>query len=212
MIRPTVVLGTLLFSTFVLNGSPFANGNFETGTGACITATSFITLNSGTNCISNWSVSLGSIEYIHNYWQADDGTHSLDLNGAVRGAVQQTFDTVANSRYQVSFGMASNIDGGPVIKSLTVSAAGQFQIFTFNGTGKTHANMGWVTDNFFFIANSASTTLSFTSNVLLGGFGPALDAVSVAAAPIPEPASAGLLAAGVAFLMLGRRSLRRLLS
>jgi choice-of-anchor C domain-containing protein len=206
MCHPLAVTTLLLFSTaFILSAGPFVNGSFELGTGLCFTATGFTNVTSANDCITGWSIPLGNIDYIHNLWQAANGTHSLDLNGTAPGAVQQTFDTINNLQYLVSFSMAANTGGLPVLKQLTVDAAGQSQVFTFSRVGHSNASMGWVTDTFRFIAHSSSTTLTFTSNTP-GAAGPALDAVSVVA---PEPGSTGLLISGVALLILWRRSLRR---
>ena len=116
------------------------------------------------------------------------------------GGIQQTFDTVIGTIYTVSFDLAGNPAGSPRIKNVDVSATGGVTTnYTFDTSGKSFSNMGWVTHNYSFTATSTSTTLSFTS---LDGtpFGPALDNVRVATA-VPVPA--GMLLALTGLPMVG---------
>ena len=48
------------------------------------------------------------------YWQAAQGTKSIDLDGAenTAGAISQTFDTVVNGTYVVTFSMSGNPGAG----------------------------------------------------------------------------------------------------
>ena len=54
--------------------------------------------------------------------------------------------------------------------------------------------MGWTLETFFFVATSASTTLTFTS-LEDNPYGPALDNVIVQ--DVPEPASLAVLGLGL---------------
>jgi choice-of-anchor C domain-containing protein len=211
--RIPVVFATLLLSTaFILSASPFSNGSFETsGPGCDPVPGAFNTFAAGNPCINGWSISGGNIDYINGFWTAADGTHSLDMNGDTGpgSAVQQMFDTISGAQYLVSFSLAGN-PGGVTIKTLHVDAAGQSANYNFDITGRSLTNMGWTTEAFNFTANSSSTLLTFTSTTVDPAQGPALDNVSVTAlGTVPEPASTGLLAAGVALIILGRGSLRR---
>jgi hypothetical protein len=85
---------------------------------------------------------------------------------------------------------------------MRVSAGGNSADFSFDITGKSTTNMGWLSKSWDFTANSTTTTLEFIS--LTNSFdGPALDNVSVIAlspppTSIPEPSSVlGLLSLGV---------------
>ncbi len=63
---------------------------------------------------------------------------------------------------------------------MRVAAAGQFADFSFDVTGKSAGNMGWVTDTWEFIANSNSTTIEFDTLVSSSSvYGPMLDLVDV---------------------------------
>jgi choice-of-anchor C domain-containing protein len=140
-------------------------------------------LSNGSTTLTNWVVT-NEIDYLGSYWSASNGSRSLDLNGSSAGGIQQTFTTTIGATYNVSFDLAGNPDNA-ILKQLEVSAGSYSQNFSFDNSGKSTTNMGWLTKNFSFVANSSSTTLQFSS--LIGGsWGPALDNVIVSSA-VPEP-------------------------
>lgn len=191
-----LILATSIFisASFALTAAPFTNGSFETGPDPGV----FTTLPSGSTAITGWVVGGNGVDYIGSYWQAANGSRSLDLNATDTGSISQTFDTILNMPYMVTFSLAGNPSGAPTVKALTVSAAGTTTPYTFDTTGATTTAMNWSSRTFNFVANSTSTTLTFSSTVA-GSFGPALDNVAVAAA-IPEPGTSALLLSG---LLLG---------
>jgi len=206
----TILVTFLLCSaTCVMNASIIVNGGFETNGGSGCDSVSFTTLPAGSNCLTPWVIGGAGIDYINNYWQAAEGTHSLDLNALDTGSVAQTFATIAGQGYIVSFALAGNPTGAPAVKSVSVGVGGPTTLYSFDTTGKTLTSMGWVTDTFAFTASGTSTTLTFTS-LVQGPFGPALDNVTIADAAVPEPASAGLFLVG-AMLILASSLLPRTL-
>jgi choice-of-anchor C domain-containing protein len=156
------------------------NGSFENsslGSGFLLE-----NLSNGSTAINDWTVTNGSVDYVNAYWQNSNGSFSLDLSGSQAGSIAQTFVTQPGNQYSVSFDLAGNVQDGPTVKTLRLSAGGSSQDFTFDVTGKTFANMGWLSKTFGFVASSNSTTLSFASldNTTTG---PALDNVVVTAVP-----------------------------
>ncbi|WP_419807938.1 choice-of-anchor C family protein [Sphingomonas sp.] len=171
----------------------FANGSFEDGAAPG----SFTTLNGGSTVITGWTVTGNSVDYIGDYWNADTGSRSIDLNGNGQGGIQQTFSTIAGRSYTVGFSLAGNPDGAPATKTVSTIASdgGASQIYTFDSSGSTRSNMGWLPYTYSFLASGGSTTLSFASGDT-GSYGAALDSVSVSLSAVPEPATWALMILG----------------
>jgi choice-of-anchor C domain-containing protein len=183
----------------------FTNGSFENGVDP---GGAFVTLGNGSTGITGWVVGGDSVDYIGGYWQAEDGSRSVDLSGNANGSVSQTFDTLAGHSYAVNFFLAGNPDGGPAAKVAISSADGsQLQTNTFTVTGSdSHSSMGWQAYTYNFTAATNSTTLSFASATGTA-YGPALDNVSVAG--VPEPASWAMMLLGFGGLGAVLRRQRR---
>ena len=191
-IASSVFAVSALIVTPVQAANLIQNGSFETAT---VNPGSFLQLDAVSTAITGWTVSQGTIDYIGTAWQASEGARSLDLQGLASGGIQQTFNTTIGETYRVTFDLAGNPFGGSAIKEMRVSAGGSSADFSFNTTGKSNSNMGWLSKSWDFTANSTTTTLEFIG-LGSGTNGPALDNVSVIA--VPEPSSMlGLLGLGV---------------
>lgn len=154
------------------------NGSFELGADPG----SFTTLNPGSTNITGWTIT-GQIDYIGSYWQASDGSRSIDLSGNAAGGIAQVIGTNPGTTYYVTFDMAGNPDGLPTDKTLLVEAEGiGSQSFGFDTNGWSKTNMGWQTKQFSFVATGSATTLKFTSTTETA-YGPAIDNISVVPAP-----------------------------
>jgi len=186
------------------HASLLQNGSFELGTDPNLSGNGFTTLAAGSTAITGWTVgNVGSIDYIGSYWQAAQGSRSLDLSGDGPGSIFQTINVVPGQTYRVTFEVAGNTDNGPDLKTLITTTGATFQ---FSVAGNSHSNMGWVLKSFDFTASGPTETLTFQSTTD-GPWGPALDNVSVAAVPEPSTWAMMLLGfMGVGFLAYRRRA------
>jgi choice-of-anchor C domain-containing protein len=153
------------------------NGSFEQGPWLG----TYLPLDSGSTLINGWVVSRGQLDLVV-YWQAYDGSRSIDLNGTPgRGGIRQTFSTVNGATYRASFALAGNPEGiSTPIMRMGVSAAGLSTEFSFDITGKSITNMGWQIKSWTFVAAGSSTTLEFYSLMSpYSRYGPVIDYVAV---------------------------------
>ena len=191
-------------------GNLLVNGDFETvPIGLPVSLDGVTPIPGGSTALPGWTATGGSVDHLRgNYWQNASGACSMDLDGnQAIGGLTQSFATNIGETYQVVFSLAGNPDpSNELIKKLRVTAASLSIDYTFDITGKTHANMGWIQESFTFNATSSLSTLAFTSMDLdLEGRGPAIDNVSVVST-VPEPGLGILLV--VCVLAAARRRLR----
>lgn len=179
------------------SGELIHNGGFESAGGF---SGGFETIASG---LDGWTIG-GTVDLINTYWTPASGNYSLDLNGGGAGSISQSFATVVGQTYNVSFSLAGNpVGGGEKFFYASVTAPVSY---TFDTTGRTLADMGWVRKGFSFVATSNISTLSFVGDPYHSYYGAALDDISVMAA-VPEPGTYGMLLAGLA--MVGGLARRR---
>lgn len=177
------LVAMLGFAT-IAQASLIENGSFEVGISP--PSGGYRTLSAPNTNISGWTVSSGNLDWIRTYWNASDGALSLDLVGTVAGKIEQTFSTNIGEQYAVTFDMAGNPVTYKGTTQLRVEAADQHADFSFNNSGMTTSNMGWVTNSWLFTAVDTTTTLSFMSLGNYNRSGPTLDKVNVTAI-IHEP-------------------------
>lgn len=175
-----VLCGTATFAATPARagtGTQFSDGSFET---PVVAPGTFQRLFAGQS-IGPWTVTAGNVDLSgKGFWQTADGAQSLDLDGAQNGAVSQTFSTIPLFAYEVSFALAGNPVSGPAIKTGQALINGQVvKDFSFDTTGKSETNMGYVTEELTFLATGKSTTLTFASTTTPSGFGPVIDNVEV---------------------------------
>ncbi|GFO57764.1 hypothetical protein GMST_00890 [Geomonas silvestris] len=89
-------------------------------------------------------------------------------------------------------------------------------VLSFDQTGNTKSDMGWITNSFEFMAQYETTRIIFddVTNILTNlreAWGAALDNVTVQRVPepVPEPATFALFGAGFLGLFFTRRTERR---
>ncbi|WP_371780338.1 choice-of-anchor C family protein [Streptosporangium subroseum] len=157
---------------------PVGNGGFETPptTGQAFQDTG--------SSLGAWKVTAGSVDLIGvgGPLLPAKGKQSLDLTGYRPGTIEQTIPTTAGRCYTVSFALAGNTFGPPVVKAgyarVTQGPLTVQKNFTFDITGKTPLNMGYVRERLHFCAEGPEATLSLVSTTN-GAYGPAIDDVTV---------------------------------
>jgi choice-of-anchor C domain-containing protein len=115
---------------------------------------------------SGWHV-IGSIDIVASgFWPAAHGDQSVDLNGASAGGIWRSVRTQPGHRYDLSFQFAGNPDtvcGPQGIKTLVLSAGDTTRTFTFDTTGHTLQDIGWVSRHVHFTATGSKTQIVFRS-------------------------------------------------
>lgn len=155
------------------------NGGFEYGPGAPFGT--FVTLSKGDTSLSGWSITRGSVDVKHGYFQVIEGKYDLDLSGNEAGAIEQYLNTTAGTTYTLSFLLAGNPDQnsiGNTVHTVRVTTGDDENRFVFNSANQTRTNMGWVTKTVTFTAKTTRTLLRFDS-VENTPCGVVLDRVSV---------------------------------
>ena len=153
-------------------GVTIVNGDFEETT--VDPGGFYVVLPGGSTAITGWTVTGAAIEQIGTFWQASSGLRSIDLSGSDRRRHR------ADLRHRRWASRTGSRSTSRAIRTRrrrsrrsTSAPPGRSQDFTFDTTGKTRANMGYIPMTFDFTAASASTTLAFTSlDRLLRGAGP----------------------------------------
>lgn len=153
-----------------------------------------------------WSVTTNNVDIVSQLsgpfpGAAYQGTQYLDLVGyGSTGGVSQTFGTVAGRTYNLFFAFSNNPGSLP-------SASADFSVFgtqsllsgSVSHGGATPSALNWATLSRSFIADSTSTTLTFTNTVGGANGGVFLDGVSVSSA-VPEPSTWAMMLIGFAGL------------
>jgi hypothetical protein len=187
------------------------NPGFELGT-LVNDGNATMTLNAGSTTITGWTVTGDQLSWIQagNPFglTAQDGSRFLDLTAYVTGApfggVTQSIATAAGLQYLLTFYIGSYTQrwGGPPV-SIQASAAGTTQNFSVT-TASTAST--WTPFSMTFIATGTTTSVTLTGSAGVEYIG--LDNVSVdqvGGAAVPEPATYGLFALGLATLALYRK-------
>ncbi len=226
MFSKIVVAAALLVSASAANATNIImNGGFESpqiSDPCCTTAP-------GNGTVAPWTVGLnGNVNVVNGYYGsqgvdmnaapnlAKEGTQYLDLIGeGGAGSISQSFSTVLDQVYTLTFSYSHNIFGGPSDPAPLFSA--NFSVNGSSGTlldgsvshsSGTTSDLDWKTYTGSFAGTGAVETLNFTNtSPTTGNAGIFLDAISVSAAP--EPATWMMMIGGFGVAGVAMRRRRR---
>lgn len=123
----------------------------------------------GTVFAPYWKVSKRNIDFNGTTFWDMDGYCSIDLDGNNAGGVTTSaFPTKPGASYTVSFLLSGNGGQGkgnpPVVKTMVITAASQFQTFIWDTSNDNDVEHGKSTkESWVFEARRDTTTLKFTS-------------------------------------------------
>lgn len=161
----------------------------------------------GTSFSSSWTVTTNNVDIVSGAItgsQAYSGSQYLDLVGTgTTGGISQTFATTVGTTYTLTFAYANN-PWSTTTASASVSVVGsngpEFYDTVTHDTSTTADGLFWTLFTATFVADSTTSTLSFTNLVGAENGGVLLDDVSVVDPPsaVPEPATWVMMLAGFA--------------
>ena len=101
--------GWLLLAS-VAQANLITNGGFELPPGVY----PYMVFDTGLR-LPGWTVENGTVEIVGSYWQAAEGSQSLDLNGIFEeiGTIYQDVATVPGEHYKIRFAYSGNPECGP---------------------------------------------------------------------------------------------------
>ena len=132
---------------------------------------------------------------------AQDGNNFIELDGYENDRITSGFATTVGKQYEITFWYA-NRDGA-------AAATEGFAATVFSGTVTTASlvgnapTSGWIQEKLFFTANSPISIFTIAATGNSDGYGTSFD--NFQAMAVPEPATLGLFAAGLAVLGLSQR-------
>ncbi|MDP9124603.1 MAG: PEP-CTERM sorting domain-containing protein [Pseudomonadota bacterium] len=149
----------------------------------------------------------------NNAGTAEDGHNFIELDGYENDKISQSFTTVVGKDYEITFFYADRPDVTSTFLqgTKTVQGSGGFAYTLTGAPVTTYAGAFgafWHEAVIDFTAASTSTTFSIWAVGKSDGYGTSFDDFS-AAAVVPEPATLGLFAAGLAVLGLSSRRRRQ---
>ena len=129
--------------------------------------------------LPGWTV-VESVEITGSYWDACDGTQSLDLDGRSPGTIFQDINTVPGQIYELGFCVSGNFAGGDPIKRVHIQwDSSTVDILEVDTGGISARNMAWQKKTYRVSATTAVTRVTFQSATPSGRWGVVLDNISV---------------------------------
>jgi len=177
------------------------NGTFSHVTDLTVPANGYVVVDAGSDAINNWDVGKVSVDVVHGAYNAING-NSIDMIGTPGpGEISQKIHGLqADTSYMLTFDLARNPNASAA--AVTVSFLGQSQTFTAP-SGNSAMLETWTISSAALSGNTSKLKF-FSVNDGDSYSGAIIDNVSVVAS-VPEPATYGMLLAGLGLLGWIRR-------
>ena len=184
------------------------DGSFESIAQAAGTWNTYTSVPGWTVTKANGSATSTGLEVRNNVaGTAEDGKNFIELDGYENDAIKQSFTTVVGHEYEVSFWFADR--AGVAASSLgflaNVTSGASSSGTGFGAIGDNGA--AWHLITLDFTAGSTTSVFSIKGTGTSDSLGTSFDNFSVFA--VPEPATMGLFAAGLAIVGLSARRRRQ---
>ena len=159
--------------------------------------------------LTGWTSGANGIELRdHVAGNAQDGSNYIELDTRSNSWLSQSFATVANAVYTLSFYYSNRTNTAVATNGISFDLGGGAVGAPGLAVNNSSDNQ-WHLVNYNFTATGASTTLTFAALGSSDSYGSSLDNVKVTAA-IPEPQTYALMLAGIgAVWFMARRRNRR---
>jgi hypothetical protein len=189
-------------------GNLFVDGSFESIVQASGTWNTYTSVPGWTVTKANGQPTSTGLEIRDNIaGTAQAGHNFIELDGYENDMIKQSFATTVGKEYEISFWFADRAGVAPGSEGFfaTVKSGGSNASTGFGAIGDNGAAWHLVTMD--FVAQNATSVFSISATGQSDGYGTSFD--NFQAAAVPEPASLGLFAAGVAALGLTARRRRQ---
>ena len=184
------------------------DGSFESITQASGTWNTYTSVPGWVVTKANGSATSTGLEVRDNIaGSAEDGNNFIELDGYENDRIKQSFSTTIGKEYEVSFWFAdrAGVAAGSQGFLATVASGSAVSATGFGAVGDNGAVWHLVTMD--FTAESTTSVFAIKATGTSDGYGTSFD--NFQAMAVPEPATLGLLAAGMAVLGLTARRRRQ---
>ena len=188
-------------------GNLFTDGSFESISQASGTWNTYTSVPGWAVTKANGTPTSTGLEIRDNIaGTAEDGHNFIELDGYENDMIKQSFATTIGKEYEISFWFEDRAGVAPGSQGFSATVKSGSSLSTgFGAIGDNGAAWHLVTMD--FVAGSTTSVFSIKATGTSDGVGTSFD--NFQAAAVPEPASLGLFAAGIAVLGLTSRRRRQ---